>query len=213
MQTTVSFNVLDLLLILVFLAFLYKGYRARFFKEFVSFFGLMLAITAGLAGVQYFSPWLFAQSALTFGGSAVVAFLLPFGLVKVAYHYLENLIHRHARLEMTEKIDRFFGGLVGTIKGLLISSLIALALALAPITDTVSQYVATSLFHANFETIGPAIYNRVHRFIPGSQPFVAYLENAVEAVEQQQVEQRVIDVLIDLNSRKVETWSDSKAKK
>ena len=213
MQDTVYFNILDLVLILLLAAFVYKGYRVRFFKEFVGLIGLLLAVTSGLFGVQFFAPRLFENSRLTFGASAVLAFLILFAFILVAYRYFERWIYKHAELKMTDKIDQWLGLLVGLTKGLIVTSLVALALALVPISDTVSNYVATSLFHPYFETAGPGIYNKARKFIPGAQEFVRYLENAVEAADQQQIEQRVIDVLIDLNSKKVETWSDSKVKK
>ena len=214
-QMTEGFKLtyLDLILILVVIAFIYKGYKKRFFTEFVSFIGFIIALSFGLAAIPFFAPNLYNMSKLQFGASISVAFLIAFVFVWVAYRFFERWLYKHAKFEMTEKIDRFLGLTIGTMKGILVASLIAIFVSIVTISDVITRQVESSNFILVAERAGPTLYNKLRKFIPGSEDFVVYFERLIDNVNPNSVDDKTIALLKALNSKKVEQWSDSKAEK
>lgn len=204
---------IDLFLVLIVILFIYKGYRKRFFSEFVSFLGFMIAMTGGLMALPFLAPKIVTTTQLTFGASLALAFLLVYAFIWVAYRYVEKFIYRHAEFKMTEKLDHTFGVIIGVIKGLFVASLVAMFLKTVYISDELSEQVQNSNFAPFAESVGPAMYDRMRKFIPGAKAFVEYLEAAAEKTPSQLVDNAVVNLLIDLNSSKAEQWTNSKAKK
>ncbi|MDQ7052096.1 MAG: CvpA family protein [candidate division KSB1 bacterium] len=204
---------IDLFLVFIVILFGYKGYRKRFFSEFVSFLGFMAALAGGLMALPLLAPKIVTATKLTFGASLATAFLLGFAFIWVAYRYVEKFIYKHAEFKMTEKLDHTFGVIIGVVKGLFVASLLAIFLKSVYISGELTEQVNNSNFVPFAESVGPAMYDRMRKFIPGARSFVAYLEDAAEKTPPQLVDNAVINVLIDLNSSKAEQWTNSKAKK
>ncbi len=213
MSTSQVFVYLDLVLVLILAFYGYRGYKRMFFKEFVGFIGFMLAFTAGLTALPLLAPKLVTASQLTFGASLVAVFLLVFGFVRVAYHYLEKLIHENTKFEMPERFDRLLGTAIGLVKGLLIVSLLAIFLKLIYISDNLSQQVKNSNFLRYAEGAGPAVYDRLRSAFPGAKKFVNYIEEAAGQTPPRLVDEYTINVLIDLDSEKADQWTSSTVEK
>ncbi len=208
-----EFYYLDLILIFVLIAFVYKGYKKRFFKEFVGLIGMVIAMVTGLAATSFLAPNLFNSTKLTFGASLALAFTLAFLFVRFLYRLFEKWLYKHAKFEMTDKLDQSLGLVIGAIKGILVAGVLAVFLQMIPMGSNLDMQMQNSTLLTTAEKTGTALFDKIRTFVPGSSNFVVYLENAALKANPQRIEERTLQVLKDLNSEKVDQWTNSNAKK
>lgn len=207
-----NFNYLDLILAIVIFAFGYKGYRKKFFKEFVGFLSLMVSMSLALRGLGLLAPYLIRLLNVNAGGSAVTGFALVFLGLMLLFHYVEKVIYKYATLTLHENLDNFLGISVGTIKGVIYASLLSMSLALVPKSPYLAELVQGSVFEAGLSKAAPAIFDSMRRFIRGSKPFIVYMEEPLRQISIPRIDGAYLKLLENLGSKNTEQWKP-KAKK
>ena len=123
MEWLAKITAFDVLILLIFLAFLVRGIWIGFIRQISS----LLAMLGGFLLAGYFDSE-FYRLILPFFDNAHTAFLITYILLFVVFFYLIKLVGLGLKLVMditlTAWFDRVFGGLFGVIKGIFLSSLI-----------------------------------------------------------------------------------------
>lgn len=128
MEWLAKITAFDVLILLIFLAFLVRGIWIGFIRQISS----LLAMFGGFLLAGYFDSE-FYRLILPFFDNAHTAFLITYILLFVAFFYLIKLVGLGLKLVMditlTAWFDRFVGGLFGVIKGIFLSSLILVVIS------------------------------------------------------------------------------------
>jgi len=118
----------DVLVLLIFLAFLVRGIWIGFIRQISS----LLAMLGGFLLAGYFDNE-FYRLILPFIDNSQTAFLLTYILLFVAFFYLIKLLGLGLKqvmdITLTAWFDRVVGGLFGVIKGVFFSSLILIGIS------------------------------------------------------------------------------------
>jgi len=143
--TTFPFNIVDLLLGLVFLLSVWRGWRAGFLAGVVQ----LGCLAAGLLAAFYGTPHLAGPVAeagwLEEPWASPVAFLLIFVLVQLV---VSGLAYRAIRPGITGRaaraVNQGFGVLPGAVNGLIHAMVVALLLTAVPLNDTIARAADSS---------------------------------------------------------------------
>ena len=128
MEWLAKITAFDILVLLIFLAFLVRGIWVGFIRQISSLLAMLGAFF--LAG--YFDNE-FYRLILPFFDNSHTAFLITYFLLFVAFFYLIKLVGLGLKMVMdvtlTTWFDRTIGGLFGFIKGVFLSSLILIIIS------------------------------------------------------------------------------------
>jgi membrane protein required for colicin V production len=128
MEWVAKITAFDVLVLLIFLAFLVRGIWIGFIRQISS----LLAMLGGFLLAGYFDNE-FYRLILPFIDNSQTAFLLTYILLFVAFFYLIKLLGLGLKqvmdITLTAWFDRVVGGLFGVIKGVFFSSLILIGIS------------------------------------------------------------------------------------
>ncbi len=139
-------NVLDIILLVVLLLFVWKGFRAGLVGAIGSFFGVIISIWLGAHYMEMAGRWL--ESALNINNVAlsnILGFIGIFIAVNIVVGILVMIINRIFRIIPFIDLDKkLMGAVVGLLAGVLAISAFAYLLSLLPISDSISKALTSS---------------------------------------------------------------------
>lgn len=111
-----TFNWLDILLVLPFAAGLIRGLMRGFISEIIAFVVVILGVLSARLWAQGFSAWLLVQFAWPQGVCDVVAYTLLFLGIAIVLSILARLLNKLIRAIHLGWANRLLGGLFGMAK-------------------------------------------------------------------------------------------------
>lgn len=154
-------NWVDIVLGLVIVSFIALGVYRGIIREALSLAGMVIGIFAGFKLYEVVGWHLEGFLGAGPGIANLAAFLGIFVIILAVFAYLGHLLKKGAEKVFIAWLDRTMGGIFGAAKGLIISSVIALILALFPFTDKLENDLQSSVIGPHIVKIGPAIYGTV----------------------------------------------------
>lgn len=156
-----SLNWVDIVLGVIILSFTGLGIYRGILREALSLAGLVIGVFAGFKLYEAVGWHLEGFLGAAPGVANLVAFLGIFGVILGVFAYLGYLLKKAAEKVFVAWLDRTLGGVFGAIKGTLISSVVALVLALFPFTSALEDALNSSVIGPHVVKIAPAIYGTV----------------------------------------------------
>ncbi|MBT6691196.1 CvpA family protein [Candidatus Parcubacteria bacterium] len=139
-------SVFDIVLLVILLIFIWKGFRAGLVGAIGGFVGIIIAIWAGSHYMQPVGQWV--MSTLTIGSEAVanlVAFALIFIGINVAVGIIVSIINKIFHIiPFIDLANKLLGAVVGLVGGALAVSAIVYLMGLFPFHDGLSDMMIKS---------------------------------------------------------------------
>lgn len=139
-------NLLDIILVVILLLFVWKGFRAGLVGAIGSFFGVILSIWVGTHYMEAAGTWL--MSAINIDNAAlanILGFVGIFIVVNVAVGIVVMIINRIFHIiQFIDLVNKLMGAIVGFLAGILAVSAMVYLLSLLPISDSISRALQVS---------------------------------------------------------------------
>jgi len=140
-------NIFDIVLLVIVLIFVWRGFRAGLVGAIGGFIGILIAIWAGTHYMQLVGDWLAKvldlvdKQALT----NIVAFGVIFVAVNIVVSIIISIINRIFHIiPFIDLANKLLGAIVGLIGGAFVVVSIVYLMSLFPIGDTISQNITDS---------------------------------------------------------------------
>ncbi len=156
-----ALNWVDIILGVIILSFTGLGIYRGILREALSLAGLVIGVFAGFKLYEVVGWHLEGFLGAGPGVANLAAFLGIFFVILGIFAYLGYLLKKAAEKVFVAWLDRTLGGVFGAIKGTLISSVVALVLALFPFTSALEEALNSSVIGPHVVKIAPAIYGTV----------------------------------------------------
>jgi len=160
-------NWVDIILGVIILSFTGLGIYRGILREALSLAGLVIGVFAGFKLYEVIGFHLEGFLGAGPGAANLIAFLGIFSLILGIFAYLGYLLKKAAEKVFVAWLDRTLGGIFGAVKGTLISSVVALVLALFPFTSALEEALNSSVIGPHLVKVAPAIYGTVMSKIRG----------------------------------------------
>ncbi|MCP4230099.1 MAG: CvpA family protein [bacterium] len=156
-----TLNWVDIILGLIIVSFAGLGIYRGILREALSLAGLAIGVFAGFKLYEVVGWHLEGFLKAGPGVANLIAFLGIFAVILGIFAYLGHLLKKAAEKVFVAWLDRTLGGIFGAVKGTLISSVVALVLALFPFTSALEDALNSSVIGPHVVKIAPAIYGTV----------------------------------------------------
>lgn len=139
-------NVLDIILVVILLIFVWKGFRAGLVGSIISFLGVLFSIWLGTHYMEMAGRWLI--SALNIDNVALVNILGFIGIfiaVNITVAILVLIINKVFHIiPFIDLVNKLMGAVVGLLAGILAVSAFVYLMSLLPISDSISKVLTGS---------------------------------------------------------------------
>ncbi|HFE53497.1 MAG TPA: CvpA family protein [Bacteroidetes bacterium] len=171
-------NAFDLIILVVLGFFLVRGLFRGFLRETFGLVGLVLGLVLGIRYLDVATALLGHVLAWPPSVLSVLAFIIVFGTVVVAFQVIISLLVKFLKVVRLRWVDRLAGGLVGLVKGGILAGAFALVVSLLPLTGSTAQSRADSALVPTMRQVLPLAFNVVRRFWPGTKDFAEELQQS-----------------------------------
>ncbi|PWB38495.1 MAG: hypothetical protein C3F02_04030 [Parcubacteria group bacterium] len=139
-------NVLDIILVVIILLFVWKGFRSGLVGSIGGFLGVLFSIWLGTHYMEMAGRWL--MGALNFDNTAlanILGFIGLFVAVNIVVSILVMIINRIFHIiPFIDLINKLMGAIVGVLAGVLAVVAFVYLLSLLPISDGISNVLISS---------------------------------------------------------------------
>ena len=111
-----------------------------------------------------------------------------------------NWVNRNAHLKLADALNKALGGGIGLVKGIIISSLLAMFITVLPLTSGIQAQAEKSVVRYTVIGLAPFVYDQIRPVLPDKKRFVNYLENVLGQFDQEQIDAAILKLLMDLGS-------------
>jgi membrane protein required for colicin V production len=119
-------NIIDIILIIPIIWFMYQGFKKGFIIELASLIALILGIYAALYSSNYATDFLKNNLKLEGEYLPIISFILTFVVVVIIVYVIGKIIERFIDIIALGFINRIFGGLFGILKAAVFLSIVIL---------------------------------------------------------------------------------------
>ncbi len=169
-------NAFDLIILVILAFFVVRGVLRGFLRETFGLVGLVLGLILAIRYLDVATKLLGQIIAWPVSVLSVLAFVIVFGTVVVAFQVVIAVLVKFLRVVRLRWIDRFAGGAVGLVKGSILAGALALVVSLLPLTGTTAQARADSALVPVMRQVLPMTFNVVRRLWPGTKKFAEELQ-------------------------------------
>lgn len=139
-------NLFDIVLIIILLIFVWKGFRSGIIGAIGGLFGIILSIWAGSHYMQQVGAWI--MNLLDFDNVSlanIVGFILIFIAVHIAVSIIVSVVNRVFHIiPFINLINKLMGAIVGLVGGILAVSALVYLMALFPISTNINEMLISS---------------------------------------------------------------------
>ncbi|MGD0339372.1 MAG: CvpA family protein [Bacteroidota bacterium] len=169
-------SVTDILIIAFLMVSFAVGLRDGLLKKLFAIVGVVLAL---IVATKYMT-WMGEYTIDWFKWEKESAYIISFAFLFLAVVLLTNFFYRwFGGDSKSYKIwDRFAGGLVGMIEGLIVLSLVLILLTLSDIPSKEDKKEST--LYNPVAGFAPALFDHINKIFPKSKKFKEELYNAIE---------------------------------
>jgi len=172
-------NWVDFVILIVLLVTTFIGVARGLFKSVATLVGVVLAI---ILAVQY-SPWLAANISrifslppnIRFVAALLVIFIVTLAILKL----LGYIFYKLVSLTPLKVVDKIGGGVLGFLKGLVLLSVVLVAMIFFPFLDGFGRAIDRSLTGPVIRQVVPFIYELSAPLHPNSGHFVDRILDSV----------------------------------
>jgi membrane protein required for colicin V production len=157
-------NWVDLIIAVVLLGFAMRGFMRGFLRELLSLVGLFLGLWIALLKFVPLGEWLQNRFPLTEPLPFHVAFLVIFLSVASAASMVGYLLHRAAKGLLMGWLDAVVGLGFGSIKGVMILTVLLFLLAHLPLAESIRTQLGTSTGVKYLELFNPFLERSVQAY-------------------------------------------------
>jgi membrane protein required for colicin V production len=156
-------TVLDVIIFIVLLYFILRGYNRGFIKQTSTILGLLIALFIAINQYQNFKQLLIPFLNVSEGMLQFISFAVLFILVNIIIHILGIIAKNILNLIFLGPLDHIIGAALGLLKGGIFSYLIVLVLSQIPYSN-VEHVLESSLLAKSFLDMTPLIHNNLQDF-------------------------------------------------
>jgi membrane protein required for colicin V production len=156
-------TVLDVIIFIVLLYFILRGYNRGFIKQTSTILGLLIALFIAINQYQNFKQLLISFLNVSEGMLQFISFAVLFILVNIIIHILGIIAKNILNLIFLGPLDHIIGAALGLLKGGIFSYLIVLVLSQIPYSN-VEHVLESSLLAKSFLDMTPLIHNNLQDF-------------------------------------------------
>ncbi len=195
-----SINFVDLTIVLILLAFIFRGFQNGFIKEFIGFFGTYVSFVLAIRYMSDLATLLYgATDALSHTAVSIISFIIIFLPLILIFMYVAKKLKLAARFSFTlGSLDRIIGLGLGLIKGAIILAIAALTISLSGMSGLMSEQInASQLFKPILlKRVLPLTYSvaKLVKFL-GYKPFGSELKEALSANSMTTLDRKGRDVV------------------
>lgn len=157
-------NWVDLLIVVVLLGFAIRGLRRGFLRELLSLVGMFLGLWIALLKFGSLGEWLQNRFPLTEPLPFHLAFLAIFLSVASLAGIVGYLLHRAAKKLLLGWLDAIVGLGFGSIKGVMILTVLLFLLAHLPLAEPIRTQLSTSAGVEYLELCNPFLERSVQAY-------------------------------------------------
>lgn len=172
-------NVFDLLILLVLVLFVFKGFRRGFLREIAGLLGIVFAFILAVRLMDDFSLLLGHFLGLSPRVAVLVTAVAIFIVALIAILMLARMIRKVMDLAALGWIDRLLGSLFGLAKGVVIVSILALIISLLPVGGEFNREKKESFLFEPMRKAAPLLFNGIAKMIPAAQDFYTELKQSL----------------------------------
>lgn len=173
-------NWVDYFVIILLIRISYNGIKQGLPTEFFKTLGIIVAIFFSLHFYTGWGKFLNQHSILSSKVADFLAFIALIILINIAFFFIRVVFFRLIKVEAMGFLDKWGGGILGFIRGILVASLIILILNLSTI-KYLGKSTKDSLSGGSLSVLAPKIYSLIFdniliKFSPQAQPNEAIYE-------------------------------------
>lgn len=149
MPTNLSDISVDFVIVLILLAFIYRGFKNGFIKEFMGFLGIYVSFVVAIRYMSDLATLLYgATDVISHTIVTILAFVIIFLPLISIFMFVAKKLKIAARFSFTlGSIDRIIGLMLGLVKGSIILAIAALIISLTGISGLMREEInASQLF-------------------------------------------------------------------
>ena len=169
----------DVTIIALCCLFGYLGYRSGFYNSVLALTGFHFALNMSLLLLRYTTGFFGFVLELPPDMSLLFGMAFLYGLFTLLWVFVSYRIHHLVRMVVVDWFDRAAGVVLGTYRGFLIVSLIALGYSCLPMSTAVTYAETYSSLFRTAKCFLPRYYNSVRRLVPVAPSFEQYLHLAI----------------------------------
>jgi len=176
-----SFNWIDLVLVLIVLLSAAAGWQRGFILSFLDLVRWVGSWLAGLVFYKWVAGWVGAMTDWTETFRNPIAFIIVVAAAGIAIQVVGSLILRRVPRDVhLSRTNRFLGTLPGLVNGLIMAAIVAGLLFAMPVSDGLSQRVQESPLANNLAVYADKIENAL---APVFDPAIRQTFNRVTTIE------------------------------
>ena len=153
-------NILDIMILIIFLYFLFSGYKAGLIKQLSKIFGLIVAILIAINQFEHFSEYLEPYLDLPHQVLMVLSFIIIFIIINIAIHILGVCLSKMVQFLYLSPLDNLAGSIFGLLKGGIFAYFLVFVLNEIPY-QIISEQIASSYFSTYLLELTPVIQENV----------------------------------------------------
>lgn len=172
--------IIDIIIGVVILVFMYSGFKSGFVKKLVGFVCLVIALIVATKYAADVNELVFSE----FGLSGSTGFFASFFLIIIVITLAQSILYKVFVQDLVDSLwNNIFGMLVGMVEGALVVSMALIVMSVylgIPSQDTKAE----SQVYKPLKNFAPMVFDQINTLLPESEDFYQQMMKAVtDAVE------------------------------
>ncbi|MCK9410235.1 MAG: CvpA family protein [Bacteriovoracaceae bacterium] len=165
--------VIDIILGVIILIFMYSGFKSGFIKKIIGFACLVLALILGTKYAADVNELIFAEM----GISGTTGFFVSFVMIVVAITLTQSILYKIFIQDLVDSMwNNVFGMFVGIVEGALVVSIALIVMSIY--LDLPSQETkAESELYKPIKNFSPMVFDQINTLLPESEDFYQQIMN------------------------------------
>jgi len=172
-------NAVDIALIVIVLGFSIHGLFRGLVFEVLMLIGFVAAYVIAVMHMSNLAVWMNKFLSLPFWIPLVLSFLVLFVLSLLIFRWIAGALKHLFKQTPAAFIDRIGGGVFGLVKGVLVASMLALAVSFTGLPPKLEAVKSQSVFFGPVRRVAPAVFNFIMRSFPKTKTFADEIREAV----------------------------------
>ena len=173
---SIIINAADFIIVGLLALFVYLGYHTILFNSILSLIGFCLSFTFSLILLQFLAHTIYVVLELPANMSVLFSFAFLFAIFMLLKVFFMVWAHKIIKIKAEPWFDKLSGVLIGFLKGLLVTSLLAIGFSLLPLPKLIKGTETNSFLLSRVKYVLPTTYDYTRRIIPILFSFRASLE-------------------------------------
>lgn len=201
MPTQLQDIIIDLIIVIVLLGFIYNGFKRGFIQEFMSFFGLLVCMILAVRYMSDISALFYGALELPHSFVVVISFLIIFIPTMLLFRWAAIKLKLISKFNFTlGSIDKMAGIGLGLAKGAIFVSVTTLVISLTGISKLMPSEIGKSALFLPMKQVMPLMYSVSKVFVWGKyKTFYDEMQETLSADSRAVMDTRSEDYLNDFN--------------